>query len=229
MTDTQSADTPAPAGPLFKIKIAKAEQVVEVAWVDLSDDVRTYIVEQGLSKVLNSATAKETKATTPDDTTRKANALALANKKLDSLKRGEFKRTKAAGKVPGAVMTEARRLAKNIVKAAIKAAGEKISDYEAKTITEEANAYIDQHPELVAQAEASIAAAQDLAAKTGVNVKSIPVSEKKKAARIEANAKKRAETAAKDAGKPGPQASKLKKGATVVPPKARPQPQQQAH
>lgn len=50
------------------------------------------------------------------------------------------------------IMSEARRRSKNIVKAQIKALGHRISDYDSKTITEYANLYLADHPELIEQA-----------------------------------------------------------------------------
>lgn len=215
MTDTQTTataepdTTPAASGTLIRVKIAKANASIEVSWDDLSPEVKMYIVEQGLAKLLNGATAKETKTQTPDDKQRAANALSLANKKLDALKKGEFKRTRASGKVPGAVMTEARRIAKNIVKAGIKANGEKVSDYDAKSITEMANQYIEENPDVVTQAQTAIENAAKLAAATKVDTSKFAPNPAKKAKREAANAAKRAETAEKNAGKPGPQRSAI--------------------
>lgn len=193
----------------FKIKISKAKADLEVDFDALPPNVQLYIVEQGLGKLLNGATAKETAATTPDEATRAANAMGLAQKKLDSLMAGKIVARKAAGdgKTPAVVMTEARRLAKNIVKAGLKAKGKKISDFTAKAITEAANLYLTDHQDLIAQAKASIDAANALASTAEVNVDAIPVDPVKVEAREKANAAKRAETAAKNAGKPGGQAS----------------------
>lgn len=208
----------------MKIKISKAKADLVVDFQSLPVEVQLYIVEQGLSKVLNSATAKETAATTPDETQRGLNAMGLAEKKLDSLKAGKLVARKSSGdgKTPAVVMTEARRLAKNIVKAGLKAKGKKISDFTAKAITEAANLYLADHKELVDQAKASIDAAAALAASAEVNVDAIPVDPVKVAAREKANADKRAETAAKNAGKPGGQASTTKKQAGVSSLKAPP-------
>lgn len=211
----------------FNIKITKAKTSIAVEFDDLPDEVKVFIVEQGLSKLLNGATAKETSATTPDETARAANSLALANKKLDALKAGQFKRTsRGDGKVAGVVMTEARRLAKNIIKAGIKKEGKRISDFEAKAITEAANAYIGEHPELIETAKASIEANAKLAQSVAVNVAAIPVSPAKVAKNEKKKAEAKAETLAKNAGKPGPQKSATKKQAAKPVP-TRPAPQAQ--
>lgn len=203
---------------VIKVKIAKAKTNIEVLFEDLPPDIQLYIVEQGLSKVLNAATAKVTKANTESEAQLAELALAEANKKLDKLKKGDLKRSsKSDGKVPGVVMTEARRLAKNIVKASIKAQGQRISDYEAKAITEAASIYLGEHPELIEQASASIEASKNLATAAAVNVSSIPVSEVKRAKNEAKKAEARAATEAKNAGKPGSQKSTVAKGAIPVP------------
>lgn len=209
---------------IFNVKITKAKANLAVNFGELPRAVQEYIIEQGLAKLLNGATAKETAATTPDEAVRAANAMSLAEKKLDSLKAGKIvARASKDGKVAGVVMTEARRLAKNIVKAGIKAQNKRISDFEPKAITEAANAYLADHPELIAAAKASIDASAALSAATVVNVEAIPVS----ATRVAANEKKKAEakaaTAAKNAGKPGPQASATARRAPP-PPARRPAP-----
>lgn len=200
--------------PTFKIKISKAKADMEVDWDALPANVQQYIVEQGLSKVLNAATAKETKDKTPDNATREANAMALAAKRLDGLKEGKTGTKKSSdSKVPGKVMTEARRLAKQIVKQAIKAGGGKVSDYTAAQITEAANLYITQHQEIIQKAEANIKAADDLAGVAAADISGLKADPKLVAKREAENAAKRAATEAKNAGKPGGQASATKKQA----------------
>lgn len=193
----------------ISIKIAKADRNVEVDWDSLPDQVKLYVVEQGLSKLLNAATTKIKK----DEADAKDKAFALAEKKLDNLKAGQVKtRSAKSGKVAGAVMAEARRLAKAIVKAGIKAKNKKISDYAAKAITEMANLYLEGHPELITTATANVAAAEALTvgAAEAVNVEAMPVDAKKVAARLAKNAEAKAATEAKNAGKPGSQKSTTK-------------------
>src|SRR5207244_2361268 len=102
----------------------------------------------------------------------KAAAMEVANKNLTALKGdpntpiGERvgKLPKIVGvkstsdKVPGVVMTEARRLAKNLIKDEIKKAGGKISSYEPKDITTAANSYLetDEGKTLLAQAQVNV-------------------------------------------------------------------------
>lgn len=212
---------------LFKIKISKAKTNLDVEFDDLPAEVQAFIVEQGLSKLLNGATARETAATTPDEKVRGENAMALAMNKLDALKAGKFKRTAARGdgKTPMVVMTEARRLAKNIIKAHLKAQGKRLGEIEPAAITEAANLYLTENPDLIETAKASIEASAALASSAKVNVDAIPVSAAKVKANEDKKAKSKAATQAKNAGKPGPQASAVKRQA-APPPARRPAPSQ---
>src|SRR5678815_4288031 len=106
----------------FTIKIAKAKRDIVVTWDNLPDSVKAYVVEQGLSKLLNAATTKIKK----DETDAEAKSFALVEKKLENLVAGNIKTRSAKTKVSGAVAAEARRLAKAIVKAGIKAKNKKI-------------------------------------------------------------------------------------------------------
>lgn len=156
----------------INVQISKAKQELQISVEDfmaLDVNVQIYILEQGFGKVLNAATSKLTKEKVAEegltDEQVADQAMGLVAKRMDELKAGKVKRTRSAGKgkVPGVVMTEARRLAKNIIKAAIKASGERISAYEPKVITEAANEYLTQHPEVIEQAAASIEQAKTLA------------------------------------------------------------------
>jgi len=228
MSETTQGETeaaPAPASRVFKIKVAKAGVDLDVIWNELSDEVKAHAIEHGLGKLLNAATAKVTKTTQPDPAKLKAEALALANKKLDALKAGQIGRKKAKGP-SGKAMTEARRQAKIIVKAAIKEQGGKVGDYAAAEITELANEYIADNPEIVKQAEEAIAKAEASAAKGKIDLSKLKPDPKKVAKREARNAEARAITADKAAGKPGPQKSatavRTKPG---VAPAAKPRPQ----
>lgn len=195
--------------PVIKVHIAKANKDLEKEFNDFPPDIKLYIIEQGLGKLLNAATAKETKATTPDDATREANAFALAEKKLQSLQEGKLvsRARKSDSKVPAVVRAEAMRQAKLICKAKIKAANQKITAYTPKAITEWSTEYLTNHPELIAQAQAAVDAANQMAATAEADVSSIPVDPTRVAANEAKKAAARAATEAKNAGKPGPQKS----------------------
>lgn len=217
MTDTHAQEPDATASPaaeplVFHIRVTKAKQDLDVDFRSLPPEVQHYIVEQGLSKLLNGATSKWTAASEPDEAKRAANSYAEAQKKLDSLKAGKTgaRASKSDAKVSAQVLTEARRLAKAVIKAQIKANKEKISDYKPKVITEAANAYLSAHAELLDQAKANIAQAEKLAEAASVDVAGIPKDPELIKKREAKNAAAKAETEAKNAGKPGGQASTLK-------------------
>lgn len=93
-----------------------------------------------------------------------AAAMEVANKNLANLRAGKLPRMAGVkssdDKIPGVVMTEARRLAKNLIKDEIKASGGKISHFEPKDITAAANAYLetDEGKAMIVQAQANVEA-----------------------------------------------------------------------
>jgi hypothetical protein len=199
---------------MLDIRISKANSTIQIDSDWFNPEVQARIFEEGLSKMLNAATAKLTKELVPDDNDRADQALALVEKKLEGLREGRLTAKRATGaKVPAAVMAEARRLAKNIIKASIKAAGRKISDFATKQVTEKANLYISEHPELLEQAAAAVTAAQMVTAGVEVDVTDLTPDAKLVAKREEKNAAKRKETEAR-------QAAKDPKPATVEKPRA---------
>lgn len=213
---------------MFKVKIPKGEAYLDVDFDEFPDEVKMAIVEKGLSAFLIAATAKVTKSTDPDPAQRKANAMALASKKLDAMKEGKLRVTKAKdSKVPVAVRAEALRMAKTFVKAAIKAGGNKISDYTAKAITEAAEGYLAEHAELFETATAKVNAEAELAKAANVSIAGLKADPTLVAKREKANAEKRQATAEKNAGKPGPQKSAIKSQMKPVP--AKPGKPQQVH
>jgi hypothetical protein len=207
---------------MFEIRIAKADKNIDVDFNAFSPEVKRFIVEQGLSKLLNAATAKDTLAAhNNNEEEMRSDAYVNAQKRVASLVAGNTsaRKSKSSGsKVSGEIMTEARRQAKIIVKAQIKAAHGRISDYSSKTLTEYANKYIEANPSVVEAAKLAVEAAQNLASKATMDVAAIPIDPSKVKANEDRKAKAKAATAAKNAGKPGPQASttaKRGKGSTL--------------
>lgn len=182
---------------------------VEVVSKDIPDNVYHAALVIGLKDLINRGMTKVGPLkvdpakghTTEDVEASAAKALEIAQKNLAALKEGKLPRMvgqKAAdGKVPGVVMTEARRLAKNLIKDEIKAAGGKISHYEPKDITAAANALLatDEGKALLAQAQANVdartaaveakpkATVEDLQSKLGISVSAskVKAAEEKKA------------------------------------------------
>ena len=166
---------------------------------DLPDAVYAEALLQGLKVLMNRGMSKITKETYPDAEEMKAAAMAKAAENLEAIREGKIRFTGGAksNKASGAVMTEARRLARNLVKDEMKRQGIKISHVEASEITKAANALLEEDPSLIETAKANLEERQKVPVK--INVKSIPISQKKVAA---AEAKKvKSGLSAKQAGK----------------------------
>lgn len=146
--------------PVMNIPVVKAKGTIEVDTDKIPNEVLAEIYLQGLKVLLNRGASKVTASDIPDEETRKSEAMTIAGKQLEAVYAATIKFTGGkAKKASGAVMTEARRLAKVYVKDALKAQGHKVSHFEAKDITKAATALLDtdQGKEILAQAEANIA------------------------------------------------------------------------
>jgi hypothetical protein len=110
-----------------------------------------------------------------------------------------------ATKVSGAVNTEAMRIARNRVKDAIKASGNRISHYTAKQISEAAKGLIEADPTILADAEAALAKRSEIPVPT--DLMAMLKVDPKLVAKAEARAKEKG-LSAKQAGQ-----------STKVPPK----------
>ena len=208
----------------IKVAIAKGGGTVEVLTTDLPDEVYAVVLSLGLKDLMNRGMTKikSPKNLTGDDAEKaKAAAMEQAEKNLVNLKAGKLPRiagvaTAKDSKIPGVVMTEARRLARNLIKDEIKATGGKISHYEAKEITNSANVFLttEEGKVLLEQARANVdarnkaveekpkATLADLEAKLGISVSAAKVKE--------AEAKKAKSKAAGDAVLSAAQAGKVK-------------------
>lgn len=164
---------------LLSIPITKAGgRVIEVNTDDLPNEIYQAALIEGLKTLANAgitSTKYPTKGLEGEELAKTQDAIyAKAVENIDALKRGELKkgRTKSASsKVPAAVMVEARRLAKEVVKNEIRAAGMKISHVPASDITKAANALIEADPSFVKQAEANIAERSQV--KSLINIKEL--------------------------------------------------------
>jgi len=193
---------------VLSIPITKGKANIEIETGDLPDDVYQEALLQGLKVLLNRGASKITKETYPDAAELVAAAMAKANEQVELVKTSKIKFTgasKSTKKESGAVMTEARRLAKNVVKDAIKANGGKISHYEARDITAAANELLKADASLIEQAKANLEALE--AKPTAVDIKSLISVSAKKVAQADAKkakAKADAPLSAKQAGKVKP-------------------------
>lgn len=145
------------------IPISKGGASVTVDTDALPEAMYSLAMMEGLKVLLNKSMSKITVAKLEGEKLAEARAAAMevAQKNFEKLMAGEFstgRKSAASGKIPGVVMTEARRLAKEVIKNEIRAAGMKPSHVEASEITKLANELIANDPSYVEQAQANISA-----------------------------------------------------------------------
>lgn len=198
---------------LLNIVVTKGKGTIEVNTDNLPQEVYEEAVRLGLKELINRGMSKITKAQIPDETTRQNEAMLKANANAADLLQGKFRKTgqKAAKGVAGAVMTEARRIARLVVKDILKANKQKLNVYSAAQYTEAANALIASDPSYVKQAEANLAARS--ATPAGIDLSSILKPNPELVAKAEAKAakakqEKGEQLSAKQAGKVQPRAKK---------------------
>jgi hypothetical protein len=145
---------------LISITLKNGAGTVEVDTAKLPDAVYREAFLQGLKVLAERAMSKITKEAYPDEAERKAAIQAKALSNIEDMYQGKVKITGATAvkKASGAVMTEAMRLARNLVKDAMKANKIKISTVKASDITSAAKALIANDPSIVTTAEANLKA-----------------------------------------------------------------------
>lgn len=206
------------AANVISVPVTKGKSAIDLDIDALPDEVYKEILIQGAKVLLNRGMSKITKASTKDEAEMNSLAMAAAEKNLEAMKAGKIKFSgKKAKKASGEVMTEARRLARNLVKDALREAGQKISHIEASEITKAANELIENDPSLLEQAAANVAARAEKVklGGIGIDLSSIKISDKL----VEkANAKKAKDgtLSATQAGKPKAKQPKAKPTATVA-------------
>lgn len=187
----------------LNVPVTKSKGVVVINTDNLPDEVYKEALLQGLKVLVNRGMSKITKATSKDEDEMKALAQTQAEKNVEAIMAGKIKFSSGtkAKRASGAVMTEARRLARNLVKDEIKRSGGKISHYEASEITKAANALIDADPELLKMAEENIKARDAVPVASKIDLSSIIHTSPKLIAKAEAEkAAKKAQLSAKQAG-----------------------------
>lgn len=227
------------ADTIFLVPIAKAgkDGVLKVDIAEITDnDVYKAIILEGLKVYLNARQSKvpgpkavqENPRLLEDYTNAEGKvilgahkqALAIAEENLNALKSGKVKAKKSSAKseLPREVQTEAMRIARAMVKDAIRAAKGYPSTYPASEITAMAKVFIQQKPEIVAQARENVAKTKSMEVGSAIDVLSIGKPDPKKLAEREAKAKAAAEA---KANKPlsAKQAGKTKSAAGAVPPR----------
>lgn len=191
---------------ILQVPVTKGKGFIEINVDDIPGDVYAEVVLQGLKVLLNRGTSKITKDNIPNPEELKAEAMVAAEKQKTAIMDGSIKLTgsKAKPKETGVVMTEARRLAKNLVKDMMKEKGIKISYVDSKDITAAANELLEEMPELIETAKANLAAREAIPTAGKIDISTIIKVNPKKVAKAEAEkaAKKAsAPLSAKQAGK----------------------------
>ena len=212
-TTADAASDAATPSTIVTIALKNAAGSVDVDTAKLPDDVYREALMQGLKVIAERGMSKLTKEAYPDETERKQAINAKAQANVQDMYDGKVKITGAAKvkKASGAVMTEAMRLARNLVKDAMKANKIKISTVKASEITKAAKLLIDSDASIVATAEANLKQREqtpikiDIAALIHADPALVAKDEAKKA---EAKANK--PLSAKQAGKVAPRAKGAK-------------------
>jgi len=142
----------------LEIMITKAKEALGCETDNLPEHVYIAAMREGLKHYANRGMSKITKKEYPNPEELKAAALEQGKKNMEAILAGNIRIVgqPKAGKIPGAVMTEARRLARNLVKDEIKRAGLKVSHFEAKEITKAANAILENDDSLIKQAQENL-------------------------------------------------------------------------
>jgi len=199
----------------LNIPVTKAGTTLSVDTDALPEEAFRSVVEAGLKALLNLGMSKIlTKGLEGDQlSAAQAAALAKATENLDNLKAGKVKKGRATAKdangnkVSGPVMTEARRLAKEVVKNEIRAAGMKISHIEASVITKAANELIAADPSFIAKATENLESRSQV--KSAVDISALVHESPKLIAKAEkAKAERKTQLSAKQAGKVAPRKSR---------------------
>lgn len=190
---------------IVNVPITKGKTTLAVSIDDIPADVWAEVILQGLKVLLNRGTSKVTKETYPkaDELAAKAVETAQAQLELCMTSKIKFTGGKKKSGTTGAVMTEARRLAKALVKDELKRAGIKISHVEASEITKAANAYLDtaKGAELIEEAKANLAAREKVSiGEAGLNIASMVAISPELVAKAEAKKAKGGTLSAKQAG-----------------------------
>ena len=204
--NTNALDAPS---TLIPITIKNGAGTVEVDTARLPDAVYREALLQGLKVLAERAMSKLTKEAYPDEDERKAAIKAKAEANIQDMYEGKVKLTGALAvkKASGAVMTEAMRLARILVKDRMKAEKIKISTVKASDITAAAKTFIEADPSIIATAEANLKAREATPIKVDIKslIKADPALVAKAKAKADA-AKADKPLSAKQAGKVAPRA-----------------------
>lgn len=186
--------------PITKASVAaKDDNPGHVATINVdtsrfSDEMYSLVMFEGLKTVLNARMSAKlvgavTKKTGKDLADAQAAAMKIAEENLETLYAGntKAKKAKVASAIPREVQTEARRMARDVVKNEMRKANIKISQVKASEITAAADALIASDPSYVAKAieavndRANITSTIDVSALVKVDPKKVAEAQAKKA------------------------------------------------
>lgn len=216
-------------GDLIRIPISKAGKNVtfDVDTDDLNEafesnpDLLKQLVSEGLKVLLNSRMSKlgaPTKLEGDELAKNKEAALAKASENFADFKAGKLAKKSSSAKTAGvdrAVMTEAVRLAKNVVKDQLRKAKVTLSTVPAKDITEAAKKLVEADPQYLLDAKANIEERSSVQVTAAIDILAIAKPDPKLVAKAEAD--KAAKKAERQLSKT--QAGKTEKRAGKVPPR----------
>ena len=195
----------APTITVVNVPITQGKTTMAVTLADIPDDVYQEALLQGLKVLLNRGASKITKETYPNAEELKAAAVAKAQEQLELVNTSKIKFTggKKKSGTTGAVMTEARRLAKALVKDELKRAGIKISHVEASEITKAANLYLESEhgTALIEKAKANLAEREKVSIGDTIDVSTVIHISPELVAKANAKKAKGGTLSAKQAGK----------------------------
>lgn len=173
MSDT----TQASPNNVMRIAITKSGGTVDIDTSAIPQEVYEAALAEGLKALVNKGMSKITLKGLEGSELAKAKAAAQEKGEANAkeILDGSIKLPgrKARSKVPAEVMTEARRLAKNLVKDELKRNNIRLKDVASKDITAWANKVLEGNRELMAEAEANVAARKDSKLTGTINLKGL--------------------------------------------------------
>jgi hypothetical protein len=143
---------------ILPIPVTKAKATLPVDTTSFNDEVYEMIFAEGLKSLINKNMSKILTKDLDGEELKAAQAAAMekAKENLQSLIDGNVKKRKSASKESREVTTLARNKAREAVKAAIKAAGKKVTGIKASVITQYADELIAEDPQYLVWARAEV-------------------------------------------------------------------------
>lgn len=147
---------------LIMVPVVKAKGMIEIDTDQLPEEVYREVILQGLKTIVNRGQTKITASEIPDATQRATEAMAKAQETLKDMYAGKVRISGGkAKKATGKINTEAMRIARQLVKDAMKAQGIKVSLVKAKDISAAAVELIEADPEILKEAATNVKAREE--------------------------------------------------------------------